>query len=84
MSGAARRGMAKMAHLTAAGSPQAGVAYLAVLIVIAAMGVFSLAEGKPVKQANFPSELAREGGKSSYAEWQFVFVAVNPGIGAKN
>jgi type II secretory pathway pseudopilin PulG len=43
------------------------------------MGVFSQAEGKPVKQANFPTELAWEGGKSSYAEWQFVYVAVNPG-----
>lgn len=175
MSEAARREMAKMAHRTAVGRPQAGVAYLAVLIVIAAMGaalgvtgslwqhvqqrekerqllfvgmqyrraiqqyyespvsqkrypptlealllderspairrylrrlyrdpltnsfdwgivpapqggimgVFSLAEGKPLKQANFPAELAWEGGKSSYAEWQFVFVTVNPGIGRK-
>lgn len=175
-SGAVRREMAKMVRPTAAGSHQVGVAYLAVLIVIAAMGaalgvtgslwqqvqqrekerellfvgmqyrraiqqyyespvsqnrypptlealllderspairrylrrpyrdplnlsgnwgivpapqggimgVFSLAEGKPVKQANFPSELVWEGGKSSYAEWQFVFVAVNPGIGLKN
>ncbi len=47
------------------------------------MGVFSLAEGKPIKQANFPPELAWESGKSSYAEWQFVYVAVNPINGAK-
>lgn len=47
------------------------------------MGVFSLAEGKPIKNANFPSELAWVGAKSSYAEWKFVFVAVNPQIGPK-
>lgn len=44
------------------------------------MGVFSQAEGKPVKQANFPTELAWEGRKSSYAEWQFVYVPVNTGL----
>jgi hypothetical protein len=51
--------MGKIARLTEAGRYQAGVAYLALLIVIAA-------------------ELAWEGRKSKYAEWQFVFVAVNP------
>lgn len=59
MSGAGRPGMGKMARLTEAGRYQAGVAYLALLIVIAA-------------------ELAWEGSKSKYAEWPFVFVAVNP------
>jgi type II secretory pathway pseudopilin PulG len=175
MSGVARQEMAKMARHTKAGSGQSGVAYLALLIVIAAigaalgvtgslwheaqlrekerqllfigmqyrraiqqyyessssqkrypptleallldertpairrylrrpyrdpltnseswgivpapqggiMGVFSLAQGKPVKQANFPSELAWEGVKSSYAEWQFVYVAVNQNTGTK-
>lgn len=38
------------------------------------MGVYSLADGKPIKQANFPAVLEWEGGKSSYAEWKFVYV----------
>lgn len=48
------------------------------------MGVFSQAEGTPIKQANFPPELAWEGGKSSYSEWQFVYVAVNPKTGTES
>jgi type II secretory pathway pseudopilin PulG len=42
------------------------------------LGVHSLAEGKPIKRANFPAELGWEGGKSRYIDWQFVYVpAVN-------
>ena len=175
MSKVGRQAMAKMAHLTEAGSDQSGVAYLALLIVITAigaalgvtgslwqeaqkrekerqllfvgmqyqraiqqyyenpanqkrypqtlealllderspairrylrrpyrdpltnstnwgivpapqggiMGVFSQAEGKPVKQANFPTKLTWESGKPSYADWQFVYIAVNSNTGAK-
>lgn len=38
------------------------------------MGVFSLAQGRPIKQANFPSELNWPGGRPSYADWQFMYV----------
>ncbi|MDD5250648.1 MAG: type II secretion system protein [Rhodocyclaceae bacterium] len=38
------------------------------------MGVYSLAKGRPLKQANFPFELGWPGGKASYADWQFVYV----------
>lgn len=46
------------------------------------MGVYSLAEGTPVKQANFPAELEWEEGKQSYAQWQFVYVpgSRKPGV----
>jgi type II secretory pathway pseudopilin PulG len=37
------------------------------------MGVHSLAQGTPIKQANFPVELNWEGTKSSYVEWQFTY-----------
>lgn len=37
------------------------------------MGVYSLAPGLPIRQANFPAELGWIGGFSSYAEWQFVY-----------
>ena len=38
------------------------------------IGVHSLAEGKPIKQENFPAELEWEGGKSRYIDWQFVYI----------
>lgn len=38
------------------------------------MGIYSLSDGKPVKQANFPAQLNWEGGKTTYADWQFVYV----------
>ena len=37
------------------------------------MGVYSLAGGAPIKQANFSSELAEFAGASSYAAWKFVY-----------
>jgi type II secretory pathway pseudopilin PulG len=42
------------------------------------MGVYSLAEGRPIKRANFPAELGWPGGKPSYADWQFVFLPPIP------
>jgi hypothetical protein len=36
------------------------------------MGVFSLAKGRPIKQANFPAELGWPGNRPSYADWQFM------------
>ena len=38
------------------------------------MGLYSLAEGRPLRQANFPAELGWLGGMPSYADWQFVYV----------
>jgi type II secretory pathway pseudopilin PulG len=38
------------------------------------IGVHSLAEGKPIKQENFPAELEWEGGKSRYIDWQFIYL----------
>ncbi|HEX8988374.1 MAG TPA: type II secretion system protein [Rhodocyclaceae bacterium] len=38
------------------------------------MGVFSLAKGRPIKQANFPAELDWPGQRPSYADWQFMYV----------
>lgn len=44
------------------------------------MGVYSLSDAKPIKQANFPVQLNWEGGKTSYADWQFVYVPVAAGL----
>lgn len=38
------------------------------------MGVYSLAEGRPLKRANFPAELGWSGGTPSYADWKFTYV----------
>jgi type II secretory pathway pseudopilin PulG len=38
------------------------------------MGVFSLAQGRPIKQANFPAELNWPGNRPTYADWQFMYV----------
>ncbi len=38
------------------------------------IGVHSLADGKPIKQENFPAELEWEGGKSRYIDWQFIYL----------
>lgn len=38
------------------------------------MGIFSLAQGRPIKQANFPTELGWPGGRPTYADWQFMYV----------
>jgi type II secretory pathway pseudopilin PulG len=40
------------------------------------IGVHSLAEGKPIKQENFPTVLEWEGGKSRYVDWQFIYVPI--------
>ncbi|HEY4374422.1 MAG TPA: hypothetical protein VGN52_21050 [Burkholderiales bacterium] len=42
------------------------------------MGVYSLAKGTPIKIALFDPELADFEGKTSYADWQFSYVA--PGL----
>lgn len=42
------------------------------------LGVYSLAPGRPLKQANFPGELGWPGGMPSYADWQFLFI---PAVG---
>jgi len=39
------------------------------------MGVYSKAEGTPIKIALFPPEFAAFEDKQSYAEWQFAYVA---------
>lgn len=38
------------------------------------MGVYSLAEGTPIKQANFAPRLVGFENKNSYADWKFVYV----------
>lgn len=43
------------------------------------MGVYSLAEGTPIKQANFPLTLVGFENRTSYADWKFVYV---PATGA--
>jgi hypothetical protein len=40
------------------------------------IGVHSLAEGRPIKQENFPAELDWQGGKRRYIEWQFIYLPV--------
>lgn len=40
------------------------------------IGVHSLAEGRPIKQENFPAELDWQGGKRRYVEWQFIYLPV--------
>jgi type II secretory pathway pseudopilin PulG len=42
------------------------------------MGVYSLAKGTPIKIALFDPEVADFEGKTSYADWQFAYVA--PGM----
>lgn len=37
------------------------------------MGVYSLAPGIPLKQANFPAALGDVGGRASYQEWVFKY-----------
>jgi type II secretory pathway pseudopilin PulG len=38
------------------------------------MGIYSLAEGKPIKQGNFPLILNWEVGLASYGDWKFAYV----------
>ncbi len=45
------------------------------------MGVYSLAQGRPIMRANFPAELGWTGGKPGYAEWQFVYLPPGPQTG---
>jgi type II secretory pathway pseudopilin PulG len=48
------------------------------------MGVYSRAEGVPIRRANFPAELGWMGGGSSYADWQFMYTpTVDPGSGGQ-
>ena len=42
------------------------------------MGVYSLAEGTPIKQGNFPMMLVGFENKTSYADWKFVYI---PSVG---
>lgn len=42
------------------------------------MGVYSLSERQPIKQDGFDVELGDMAGKSSYQDWKFVFMGVNP------
>lgn len=42
------------------------------------MGVYSLSERRPIKQDGFDAELGDMAGKSSYQDWKFVFMGVNP------
>lgn len=38
------------------------------------MGIFSLAKGRPIKQANFPLELGWPNARPTYQDWQFMYV----------
>lgn len=38
------------------------------------MGVYSLAEGMPIRQANFLAPLTGFENKTSYADWKFVYI----------
>ncbi|MHA6844609.1 type II secretion system protein [Ralstonia syzygii] len=40
------------------------------------LGIYSLAEGTPIKVANFPDEFARFANKQSYRDWVFTAVAM--------
>jgi type II secretory pathway pseudopilin PulG len=40
------------------------------------LGIYSLAEGTPVKVANFPDEFARFADKQSYRDWVFTAVVM--------
>ena len=46
-------------------------------------GVYSLAEGKPIKQGNFPPSLDAFAGASSYRQWRFDALPVD-GNGSPN
>jgi type II secretory pathway pseudopilin PulG len=46
------------------------------------MGIYSLAPGRPIRQANFPAELGWLGTKASYADWQFVYLPPNAVAGS--
>lgn len=45
------------------------------------MGVYSLAEGRPIRRANFPPELGWKGGRPSYADWQFIYMPPSGVVG---
>ncbi len=47
------------------------------------MGVYSLAEGRPFRQANFPAELGWDNDKASYRDWQFIYVPNDNKAGSK-
>jgi hypothetical protein len=47
------------------------------------MGVYSLATGAPIKQANFPEVLNWQGGKTSYADWQFIYLPMQNQSGVR-
>lgn len=38
------------------------------------MGVYSLAPGRPIKQAGFPATLGWADGRTHYSEWQFTYL----------
>lgn len=38
------------------------------------MGIYSLAPGTPIKQANFPVQLGWSDNLNSYADWKFVYL----------
>ena len=43
------------------------------------IGVASVSEAEPLKQANFPEEFKEFEGKKKYSEWQFVYKQQQPG-----
>jgi len=45
-------------------------------------GVYSLAEGKPFRMANFPSPYQAFNGQQAYSGWKFIFAAGNPDAAA--
>ena len=47
------------------------------------MGVYSLAEGKPLKQVNFNDEYAPFEGANHYSDGQFVYVLISTGQARK-
>ena len=45
------------------------------------MGIYSLAPGRPLKEANFPVQLGFVGGYTRYADWQFVYLPPSGQLG---
>lgn len=43
------------------------------------LGVYSLAEGRPIRQANYPAVLGWADGAVRYADWRFLYVPPVPG-----
>jgi type II secretory pathway pseudopilin PulG len=41
------------------------------------IGVYSLSQVKPIKQASFPADLAALNGAQRYSDWKFVYQPIN-------